>query len=311
MRQVDRLTFLAMMGVLLILGQVPIRAQEPVPATPSPPAEQPTVVAEPTPVAEVVAPIPEEIASPAGASVEIPKPPLVFQTPFSLNDCMNLVGATMNTLPTSNDVPLEYSRDSYLRLLEAVSNYLKDRDDLHFTWIGYKWEDVARRRVSGGLIEQIKVPFEGVRIPRRTSAISFVVENGDVYLHSLKVWDMRSIPAEGDPPEELAIMNERFDEPVVMRHSLPRWAVFHLLRPTDIGMVDMAVSRVDPESDRTPRIVMKVGSTDKPEHVKAAIWYIIQAEKALKNDNWIEARQHLNQTRQEIQRLRTALRLDR
>src|SRR5690606_28344214 len=179
----------------------------------------------------------------------------------------------------------------------------------HFTWLGYQWEDVARKRVTSGLIVQIQVSFEENDHPRNVTAISFGVENADVYLHSLKVYDYKTVQTANELTDENAVFTHKFEKPIIMRHSLPKLTFFHLLKPTDIGMVDMAVSRVNPDSNKTPRTVIRMGRTNKPEYVKLAIWEIMQAEKALDRDKYIESRKHIEAAQTQIRLLRNSLRL--
>jgi hypothetical protein len=230
--------------------------------------------------------------------------PISFRSPFSLNDCLNLLAAANTALPEGEDALKQVDRDSYLRLLESVSNYLKERDDLHASLVAYKWEVVERARVRTGLIDSIEFPFQGenvqpgVTVPRNITAISFQVERGDALLHNMKVYDT----------DGKLVAEFRNPEAVVLRHSLPKREFFFLWQPTDIGRITLAVSKATPEKEVNPRLSVLAGRTNKPEHGKSAIWLIDGAHADVRAGKVEEAREKIRRAQKELRLFRDDVR---
>ncbi len=225
--------------------------------------------------------------------------PIAYKAPFSLSDCMDLLDLAIDELPVTAEEQKPYNQESMLHMLEAISDYLKGRDDLHSTLIGYKWDRIARVPITTGLIDDKSFIWSGRDIPKNVTALSFEVERGDVYLHNLEVYDEN---------DELVAPFAK-DQQVILRHSIPRRYVFHLYLPTNIKSIKMACSQVNPADNRTPQLSIHAGRTRQAEHGKAAIHYIWKAELDIAAQNPSQARMKLMLSQDEIREYRRALRL--
>ena len=262
----------------LVLAQSPAAPPETVEATR-------TAEPSPTPL-----PTPAPIPTPA---------PFEVLPPFSLSDCSILIDQALQALPRSDGDLKPYNEESIGLLLRTITNYLKMRDEMHSTLVNYTWESIARGQVSDGLIDNEEFTWEGDRIPRNVSALSFEVQRGDAYLHFLRVID-----PEGN---EIATFDRLRRAPRLIRHSLPRREVFHLWRPTSIGTIELAYSQANPGRDRAPKVFIHAGHTDEPEYGKSAIYFITRAEQRARARNISLARTDLVRAQQEIRSYREYL----
>lgn len=267
-------------------------ARTPIPESPTAPPHTPL----PTSPAGAVAPESSMVA-PVPTPALVPPTPVRYQTPYSLNDCLLALDQALQVMPEQSPKG-NFDRESMTNLLESVSDYLKDRDDLHSTLIGYQWERIARGRVTSGLIGDQTFIWKEGEMPSNVSALSFEVEDGDVIVHNLQVFNDK---------DELV---GPFSEEVVLRHSIPRRYVFHLYQPTTVKRVLLACSQAKPRGDIVPRLTIHAGRTDKPEHGKTAIHYIWKAEEALAAQKDSEARTLVLRARGEITLYRHALLLE-
>lgn len=226
-----------------------------------------------------------------------------FLAPFSLNDCQNLLNRALEIIPRSEEELERFDRESYLQMLNAVADYLKDRDDLHSSLVGYQWERLRSRVVREPIIQNASFTFERPDEARAVNAISFSVYDEDAILHGWAVYDK----------EDKLIDRKQFGEgeKVTLRHSLPRQVVYHLWQPTDIGRIEVAVSRANPQRERIPVLEVRAGRTNQPEHGKSAIWFITQAISDVENERFESAREDLIAAQREIRLYRNTLRVRR
>ncbi len=243
------------------------------------------VVRPPNAVAEVDVP-----ATGEGASVPIPEPPksLTYNLPFSLSDCYTLLSLARDALNETKSGVTNWDRASIDGLLETVSAYLRERDTMHSSLVEYRWEVLATRSVKSGLPQSDMIDLDPGSRGSRINALSFQVEDGDVVLHKLDVYD-----------DENTLVGP-FKREVTLRHSLPRRYVFHLYLPTDVQQIAMSTSQARPAAGEKPRVVVLAGRTDEPEHGKAAIHYIWRAQLALAEDNMNGAERRLERAQTEI-----------
>lgn len=298
MQGAKRLTWAWFVMAAVAIAQTPVIEQ---PADPPPQAAgtPPTVD-----VAESTRRVVPETVPPAEDSVAIP---ISFRAPYSLNDCLNLLAFAASVLPEGENALQRIDRDSYLRLLESVSNYLKERDDLHASLVGYRWETIERARVRTGVIESLDLPFAGpdappgTTIPKGVTALSFIVERGDVLFHNMKIYDA----------EDKLIAEFRREQALVLRHSLPKREFFFLWQPTDVGRITLAVSKATPADEVHPRILILAGRTNRPEHGKSAIWFLDGAHADIRAGRPDEARAKIRRAQLDLRLFRDSVRRDR
>lgn len=248
---------------------------------------------------------PADSTSTEGAEAAPARPtptPIPFSSPFSLNDCLNLLQAAVRVLPETPDQPVSFETQSFHRLLNSVSDYLKNRDEMHASLVGYEWDKIGRADVETGVIENIEIDLrKQEEPPKDMTAISFRVERGDVLVHNMKVFD----------EDDDLVAEFRLEKPVQLRHSLPKREFFFLWRPTDIERISIAASKATPEREEDPRLFVLAGRTDKPEHGKAAIWFIDQAQIDIREGRLVMGRQKLARAQTEIRQFRETVRSER
>jgi hypothetical protein len=275
---------------------------------------------DPTPEADVTdAPaesedteVPTEPAEATPATVDLPgetsllppaagAPPFRFESPFSLQDCITILRAIIAGIRIEEGGAISRFEPASLRRgIEAVANYLRARDDLHYNLVDYRWERVGTDSVTSALIQQLQFKWEDSAMPARVDALSLEALRGDVYLHSMMIYD-----AEGNLAADY-----KFDDTRLMRlrHSLPRREVFHLWSPTAISRVDLALSRYDPSESIYPQVNLHAGRTSKPEHGKATIYYLSRAEQKFTAGDLAGVRQELQHALAEMIAYNEALR---
>lgn len=228
-------------------------------------------------------------------------PPFRFESPFSLPDCITILRAIIAGIRVEDGAAFtRFEPASLRRGIEVVSNYLRARDDLHYNLVDYRWERVGTDSVTSALIQQLRFTWEDSSMPTRVDALSLEALRGDVYLHSMMIYDDQG---------ELAA-DYKFDDTRLMRlrHSLPRREVFHLWSPTAISRVDLALSRFDPLESVFPQVNLHVGRTNRPEHGKATIYYLSRAEQRFTAEDLAGVRQELQHALAEMIAYNEALR---
>ncbi|MEO8376847.1 MAG: hypothetical protein ABI579_04185 [Candidatus Sumerlaeota bacterium] len=192
---------------------------------------------------------------------------IAFLPPISMDETVSLLDKVISELPESNDaegksaVPVETLR----RMLRSCVNYLHYRDDLQNSMADYEWIDLGTQKVEnppGGFDhDQIiyNPPIE------RVSALSIEVEQGDIRIHRLRVYD------EKDSTRQLF---DFADEPTLLQQQLPRREIFQLWRRSTISRIEIECSRVDDKSDAVPRVTIYGGVSDQREYLKTAQFQI-------------------------------------
>jgi hypothetical protein len=244
--------------------------------------------------------LPPDVVEDPRVPLEVPSeppspsmPPFPYESPFSLSDCIGILRAVLNGMPVEDDlIVLRYDVGSLRRALDSISNYLRARDDLHYNLVDYRWERVGIDTATSALIQPVSFAWPENLMPRRIDAFSLEALRGDVYLHSMMVYD-----AKGEQVADFKFEGTRL---MRLRHSLPRREVFHLWRPTDVSRVDLAVSRFDPSAEDFPQIQLHAGRTSKPEHGKATIFFLTRADQELLSNRLVEARQDLQHALREM-----------
>ncbi|MEQ8818861.1 MAG: hypothetical protein RLY93_01355 [Sumerlaeia bacterium] len=215
--------------------------------------------------------------------------------PFSLTDCEYLLGLAATEVEGNPEATDKDPR----ALLTSVRSYLTHRDDIYSTLFHYNWERIGRERVAEGVMDTDEFSFYGEDVPAAVNALSIEIRNADAYLFAMQVWD-------ADNPEQKILDLKFDDDPLLLRHSLPRREVFHLWRPARIGKIGLAYARTEQGSgpDREPKVVVYAGRTERPEHGKSAIFFIEQAENQLSQENEEAARRSIVLAQEAIAKFR-------
>lgn len=211
-----------------------------------------------------------------------------YTSPFSTADCLTILEQVLASLPQNEDARQAYSTPSMLRAVETTNNYLKQRDELHSTLVGYRWQEVGSLVVNKATYELRTASWDALTQPQAITALSFEARDGDVMITSLAVFN--------DANERVA--NFAFSEtsPVMLRHSLPRREVFHLWRKTRLARVEITAALAPGRSGADKgigRIVIHGGSTSRPEYAKSAIFFLTLTEEDLRSADPHSARKNM------------------
>lgn len=228
----------------------------------------------------------------AAATTISPMITVRLNTPYSLQDCINLVEEAMDALVNARG---EISRIDLVAMndvLDAVADYLQERDDLHSNLLGYSWEEIGRHQIRNSENNTFTYFFRDFEIPRGITALSFEVERADSNLEKVEVFDSKGN------------LVGPYSSQMVLRHSFPRRYVYHLYQPTEIQTLRITASQMNPEANRTPQLIILAGRSDKTEHGKLAIYYILQAEEQIANNDIKTALETLQDARREIMTFR-------
>lgn len=255
------------------------------PASRSAEASEP---AEADPAEAVVEEAPEAAPEPE------PEPePLTFRPPLSLNECLQLIDQIMANIPEENSgsgaLP-HVPTPSILRMIDSCYGYLNIRDDLHTSLAHYQWMRIGETRVADPGEERDRDVLHFDTPVRNISALSLHVDRGDVLLHGMWVYD----------EEGMERQQFYFNPPKRLRHSLPRMEVFHLWTRTQISRIEIEYTRAE-EMNRSPKVFISGGVTNRREYIKTALYNLKkEAEPAILQGRYAEARRHLDSARENI-----------
>lgn len=227
---------------------------------------------------------------PTPGSTTIPLINISVQTPFSLTDCINGVGNIIESLEKVSKKEATIKTQNVAEVLDSITDYLKDRDDLHYTLVNYKWAPLDRIKVLQKEINRIWPDSDSRQ--KGVTALSFEVEQADAVISNLKITSQDG--------EEL----NNFVGEVVLRHSLPRRYVYHLYNPTDIYAISFDVRKENEEQKSTPIISILAGRADYVEHGKLAVYYLIRAKNELMDEKVEKATATLRFAQGEIENFR-------
>lgn len=215
---------------------------------------------------------------------------LDIQTPFSLNDCYDGVGTLIESLEKVGKKEASIRQENVANALDSIMDYLRDRDDLHYTLINYQWVPLERIRAQQHQISRLWADSE--TRPKGITALSFEVEEADAVISNLQI-----------KSQDGEIINN-FSGDIVLRHSLPRRYVYHLYNPTDIYSLSFDVSKEKETVGTTPIITIQAGRADFVEHGKRALYYLIRAENELEAEKVDKAAATLRIAQGEIENFR-------
>jgi len=148
-------------------------------------------------------------------------------------------------------------------MIEATSNYLNVRDQRHSASSAYTWHFIDSQKVDGPGIDRDE--FHAQPVISKVSAISFAAEFGNVYVHSVEVFD-----ASG---KATAFTLDRLIE-----ENYPRYTICYLFFPTVVQKVVMHY-QARGGSVRTPRLAVFAGVARQEEYLKQALWYLSCARR--------------------------------
>lgn len=245
---------------------------------------------------------PQAKPAPDPSSVEridgVALPDFRYVSPFSTADCLNILEQVFAALAQEEDGQQLYSTRSMLRAVETTNNYLKQRDELHSTLVGYKWQEIGSIAVGKATYELRGADWDALTQPPEITALSFEARDADVKITSLAVLN--------DTNERVAF--EFSDKsPVVLRHSLPRREVFHLWHPTRLRRLEITAALAPGRAGTVPplgRVVIHGGSTTRREYAKSAIFSLNETEEDLRSADPRSASIHLADAIDDLRELR-------
>lgn len=203
-----------------------------------------------------------------------------YVSPFSTSDCLTILEEVLAALPQNESEAQKYSTRSLLKGVETTNNYLKQRDELHSTLVGYRWQEVGSMVVNKATYELRRAEWDALTQPQAITALSFEARDGDVMITSLSVFN--------DANERVANFNFSETSPVILRHSLPRREVFHLWRKTRLARVEITAALAPGRAgvdQGIGRVVIHGGSTNRPEYAKSAIYFLTLTEEDLRSSD--------------------------
>jgi hypothetical protein len=287
---------LAVILLLLAMASTGAQDQTPVPAELTGPTVHLAALPESVGAPDLPPVLPQEAEAPLiplDPEEESSNPPFLYEIPFSLSDCIGILRAVLGGISVEDDAAvLHYEETSLRRALDSISNYLRARDDLHYNLVDYRWERVGIDTATSALIQPVRFTWAQSAMPQGVDAFSLEALRGDVYLHSMMIYDEKE--------EQVADFKFEGARLMRLRHSLPRREVFHLWRPTNVSRVDLAVSRFDPAAEEYPQIQLHAGRTSKPEHGKATIFFLTRADQEFASRRLLQAREDLQHALREM-----------
>lgn len=222
-----------------------------------------------------------------GTTETLRAPRTTVRPPLSLEEALSqLRQAQLRLAAADGAVP-----EDIPQTIGSVINYLSFRDDLHTSLANYTWTALGNAKVENSTRDRDELSFDPP--VKRVSALTFEAVGGDLRVQKLWVYD------------EFDRLRDEFDyeaEPRVVRSDLPRRQVFHLWRRTTIKRVEWEASRlaVNERSPVSPRLILLGGITDRPEHVKTALYQLMLAQTALQEANRKQATETLARAAQAL-----------
>lgn len=239
---------------------------------------------------------PQPTPPPTPLPTPVVTPTVSFIPPLSVEDCSELLKRALQLLPEKDRAPLEPGIAASVRsMAETTANYLSFRDDLHTSLVHYNWSELGKGWVQNDPGRADSDMFKFDPPIRSISALSLDTMGGDVWLHRLEIWD------------EKDSKRQEFDyreAPKLLRADLPRRDVFHLWRRTTISRVRVEYSRANPpEGGIRAGVVLYGGATrtNRPEHVKTAIWFLHEAVASIDTKDWAAARYKIAEATENIE----------
>lgn len=213
-----------------------------------------------------------DAAPDSGTTETLRAPRTAVRPPLSLDEALSQLRQAQLLLASAGSA----APDDVPQTIGSVINYLSFRDDLHTSLANYTWQALGNAKVENSTRDRDELSFEPP--VKRVSALTFEAVGGDLMVQRLRVYD------------EFDRLRDEFDyeaEPRVVRSDLPRRQVFHLWRRTTIKRVEWEASRLstNEQSGLSPRLILLGGTTDRPEHVKTAIFQLTLAQTALQEKN--------------------------
>ena len=205
-----------------------------------------------------------------------------YTPPLSVHDAIRLTEDISPLIDPSVDSFTAPRKEKAQELLSLVTEYIKLADDRYSSLLFYRWYYVARERVSDKAMEEDV--FRPRPVIKNVSALSFEAEGEDVLVHFMKVKDMKG-----------KVTTFKIDKWII--EGLPRKEICYLYFPTTIKEIVMDYST---RPDSRAHLRLYAGVSDRPEHGKASIYYLKQAEKNIEQNNFEKARENLVSARNRL-----------
>ena len=203
-----------------------------------------------------------------------------FAPPLSLFESIRLTENVTALIDRSIKKFKEPRREKALHLLTMIQDYVKLVDDRASSLLFYRWYYIERHRVTGdALEEQI---FNPRPLIKNVSAISFEANRADVFIHYMKVIDIHNNAT-----------NFKINKWII--NGLPRKEVCFLYFPTTIKRIILDYST---KPDAKASLSVYAGVTDRPEHGKAALYYLSSAKKEIEADLFGKAKTNLDKAKE-------------
>jgi len=215
-----------------------------------------------------------------------------FKTPYSLQDCIDILNTVTEVLIDVGGDLNRVDRESLNFAIDAVADYLQERDDLHSNLLEYKWQEISKHQVQGNSNNTYSFIFSEPDLPSGITALSFESQRADSVLQKVEVYT---------PGDQLV---GPFSKQMRLRHSIPRKYIYHLYQPTDIKKISIKATVHNPDLNKIPQIVIRAGKPQNKEHGKLAIYQLIQAQAQLSGEEPKSILETLVQAREEIARYR-------
>lgn len=215
-----------------------------------------------------------------------------FKTPYSLQDCMDILNTVTEVLIDVGGDLSRVDRESLNFAIDAVADYLQERDDLHSNLLEYKWQEISKHQVQGNSNNTYSFIFNEPELPTGITALSFESQRADSILQKVEVYT---------PGDELV---GPFSKQMRLRHSIPRKYIYHLYQPTEIKKISIKATVYNPDLNKVPQIVIRAGKPQNKEHGKLAIYQLIQAQTQLSGEEPKSILETLVRAREEIARYR-------
>lgn len=205
-----------------------------------------------------------------------------FAPPLSVFETIRLVENVIELLNPSVDVLKSSRREMAQKILTLATDHVKLTDDRVSSLLYYKWYYIGYQRVEGETIEE--KTYKPQPPIRNVSAISFEASGGNVQVHFVKVVDIN------DKVSNFNVNKWIWD-------GLPHKEICYLYFPTTIKSVIVDYSA---KPNTRARLTVFAGVTDRPEHGKAALYYLSRAAKSVEAENFAQAVADLSKSRESL-----------
>jgi hypothetical protein len=231
------------------------------------------------------APCAQQVSASAGpfSAISFDNPKHVL-APLSLDESIDMLRAAVNLVETGQ---LNAATTPTLDLmLRSVAIYMEQVDRSKPILGYYTWKPISDKKalVDDGATQTftLRKPIENV------SAISLKVNNTDVQMHYMRVYDGAGHAWE-------------FTRERIIASNQPRRELYFMPLPSTVSRVEITTSWTKRQPVSVPRIYVDAGITPIPESAKQSNYYIRGAREALIQGNQVLLLQSLNSAMQKVE----------